>query len=297
MIFGVLGSAGSIGSRHAINLMTLGHQVFGYDLIHGNSMMSREDVIEQSQAVIICTPTRQHMEDMIDCKGKHILVEKPMAFDMWPEALRGFCQGKTHCGEIVAVGTNLRFHHCVQETKRLLDGGMIGNVGWATFRVDQKTTKPTYLMDGCSRNWGSHEIDLALHLLGPAQLSQVTNIKLDNNNDVEIEFTLQHDSGTFSTLHMDYLTEPEKRGYRLVGSKGVIEVDLVARTLQLDIQHGRSINHMKDSWNTNYLSEMKAFITKINGNGPRQPLATGLDGADTMEIILNVRTMAGLKDQ
>ncbi len=305
MIIGVLGYLGSIGQRHSRNLMHLGHQVLGYDpACIGGPHLSRDSVIDQSQAVIICSPTRQHFPDMVDCHGKHLLVEKPIAFDIWPEALRGFCQAKAHLGEVVAVGNNLRFHHCVQETKKLIDGGLIGKVGWASFWVDQKTTKPLYLMDGVSRNWAAHEIDLALHLLGPAKLGSVSNVKteyfpqLDIHTDVEIEFSLQHDNDTLSTLHMDYLTDPEKRGYKLVGSKGVIEVDLVDRTLRLTTDKARSINHMQDSWDDNYLDEITEFLKAVSGYSMDSLfLATGMNGADTLEIILAVRSAAGLKDK
>src|SRR6202140_2980841 len=116
---GILGYAGSIGSRHGKNLMYLGHQVIGYDpAIPGKH--TREQVLTESDAVIICTPTRNHFVDMVDAYGKHVFVEKPIAFDAPAPAIRGFCHGKSSAGQIVAVGNNLRFHHCVLETKRML---------------------------------------------------------------------------------------------------------------------------------------------------------------------------------
>jgi predicted dehydrogenase len=297
---GILGYAGSIGSRHGKNLMWLGHQVIGYDpAIPGKH--TREQVLEQSDAVIICTPTREHFRDMMDARGKHIFVEKPIAFDAPAPAVRGFCHAKSSSGQVVAVGNNLRFHHCVMETKKMLARHLIGEIGWAEFWVLQNTDKDRYLIDGVSRNWGAHEIDLALYLLGPGQATEVIDVVRGNGgNDVEMKFSMKHENGALSTIHMDYLTEPEKRGYKLVGSKGVIEVNLVARTVKVsNLLAGSNVLQMKDTWDGDYLLEMQHFLQACaNGQiNKDDPLASGLEGADTLDVILSVRSMAGLVDK
>lgn len=296
--FAILGGAGSIGRRHAKNLMSLDYQLRIWD-INMDYKLTREETLAGADAVIICTPTRQHMNDMMDCQGKHILVEKPMAFDMPGPALLGFYLGKKSRKEVVAVGNNLRFHHCVLQAKAMIDDDMIGKVGWAEFRVLQKTEKPAYLMDGVSRNWGAHEIDLALHLLGPGQAREIIRVEKVDDNDVAIEFTMAHESGAFSTISMDYLTEPEQRGFKLVGSKGVIEADLVKRTLKTSTAIGIADVQMMDSWDENYLVELKTFIKCMEvGSIPKaSPLASGSEGAACMDVILSVRSMAGLVDK
>lgn len=297
--FGILGYAGSIGSRHGKNLMYLGHQTIGFDpAIKGRH--TREEVIEQADAIIIATPTRDHFMDMMACKGKHILVEKPIVFDAPAAAIRGFCQAKASMGEVVAVGNNLRFHACVMEAKHLIKNNAIGTIGWADFWVNQKTTKELYLMDGVSRNWGAHEIDLALYLLGPGMPTEITKLGVVDDNDVEMEFSMKHDSGTFTTIHMDYLTEPEKRGFKLVGTHGVIEVDLVARTVKKSHKNSPpSIIPMADNWDSNYLAELKEFIHAVGQKGINRnsPLASGGEAAQVMDVILSVRSMAGLVDK
>lgn len=297
--FAILGGAGSIGRRHAKNLMSLDYQLRIWDT-NMDYKLTREETIAGADAVIICTPTRQHMNDMMDCQGKHILVEKPMAFDMPGPGLLGFYLGKKSRKEVVAVGNNLRFHQCVLTAKQMIDNGTLGKVGWAEFKVLQKTEKPAYLMDGVSRNWGAHEIDLALHLLGPGQAREIIRVEKVDDNDVAIEFTMAHESGGFSTISMDYLTEPEQRGFKLVGSKGVLEADLVKRTLTHNCQHHDPLTQqMTDSWDENYLNELKTFIKCIElGSIPKaSPLASGSEGAACMDVILSVRSMAGLVDK
>lgn len=289
---------GSIGMRHINNLMEQDVPVRGWDPEKPNKM-SREEVIAGADGVIICTPTRQHMNDMLDCHGKHILVEKPMAFDAPEPMLRGFYQGKTSRSEIVAVGNNLRFHHCVKEVKKMVDGGLIGKIGWADFKVLQKTEKELYLMDGVSRNWGAHEIDLALYLLGPGNAVGVKDVDIRDGNDVAMEIALAHESGAYSTVRMDYLTEPEERGFKLVGAKGIIEADLVARTVKVSNLIINSVNQMTDTWDQNYKDELNEFLKcmQLRSIPKVSPLASGGEGAAVQDVILSARMMAGIVEK
>lgn len=292
----VLGFQGSIGRRHFTNLIANDIPARGWDTIGGAYRHDREEVIAWADGVIIATPTKSHMNDMIDCKGKHILVEKPMAFDAPAPMLRGFCKGKKSNGELVFVANNLRFHHCVKEVKKMLNGGLIGKIGWADFWVKQKTEKEPYLIDGVSRNWGAHEIDLALFLLGPGQAREVKDVRTVNDNDVAMNICLQHENGSASNISMDYLTDPEQRGFKLCGTKGTIEVDLVARTVKVSNLVINTVNQMKDSWDKNYVTEVLEFCHAVSEQ-EHHFLATGEEGAEVMDIILSVRSMAGLKDK
>ena len=288
---------GSIGKRHLSNLMSMDIQCRGWDP-EKPSKLDRMETIMGADAVIIASPTRQHMNDMIDCGGKHLLVEKPIAFDAPSPMLEGFYRGKRSKGEFVCVGNNLRFHHVVRDVKKMIEGGLIGKIGWAEFWVLQKTEKPPYLMDGVSRNWGAHEIDLALYLLGPGIATEVKDCRTINGCDVDITFSMKHENDCHSELHMDYITEPEKRGFRLCGTTGTIEADLVARTIKVSTVAAVSINQCKDTFDQNYKDELKEFIDVIQGKPLKNsPIATGLDGAKCMDIILSVRSMAGLVDK
>jgi lactate dehydrogenase-like 2-hydroxyacid dehydrogenase len=65
MRIGILGY-GSIGSRHGRNLTALGHKI----IIHDPSMadsLPKGVVIEKSDAVVIASPTSEHLNDMLLC--------------------------------------------------------------------------------------------------------------------------------------------------------------------------------------------------------------------------------------
>ena len=75
MKIGVLG-LGSIGKRHAENLISLGHEVYGFDpvapKINGVKNVSRDEIWDQ-KAVVIASPSSQHLDDLSDDEVRQAL--------------------------------------------------------------------------------------------------------------------------------------------------------------------------------------------------------------------------------
>jgi predicted dehydrogenase len=255
MRIAVLG-AGSIGSRHVKNLTELGHTVNVYDPHIFNN--DRDYLIEWAEAVVIATPTSQHAEDIcsVDDLGKPMFVEKPLVgqVDEW---------SVIPTDHIKMVGYNLRFHSCVKKARELMGIGRIGRPIWARFTCAQYNDRPEYLRDGVVLNW-SHEIDLAIYLLGVATFKAATVTEEDDMADI----ALTHERSKCQTvIHLDYLTKPERRGFMIVGEDGAIEADLVHRNLFLKDNKGKVVELFqgRDSWDGNYLDEMRKFIDRLNG--------------------------------
>jgi predicted dehydrogenase len=158
--------------------------------------------------------------------------------------------------------------------------------------VAQFNNKPDYRRDGVILNW-SHEIDLALHLLGHADVT-ASSVKLDNGHDVLADICLNH-GGVFSVVHLDYLTNPELRQTIISGTDGQIILDLVSRNAWLRDPRGGVREHIPsyDNYDMNYREEMQDFIDMIDGKGndqrctPEQALAV-------VDICSKVREQAGL---
>jgi len=305
MLVGVLG-LGSIGDRHARNLMNLGHQVVFHDPVVLGSM-ERDQVIKMSDAVIVCTPTKQHGRDLCDVLDarKHVLVEKPIGYDC-PPYIAGYIMGarSEKPDLVVATGFNLRFHHCVKKVKQLIDGGFIGDLKEADFRVLQKNNKPEYLRDGVIRNWASHEIDLARHLLGNlhVELCNVNMLGPTSKQDVSayIQMVALDMNEASVSVSADYLKHPEDRGFSIRSEDNMILCDLVKREVSWGPAwdfSGKEDHEAKftDTFDENYIDEMKAFINAIEGKD-RGPLADGSDGVAALQIVMDARKKAGLDD-
>lgn len=271
---------GSIGMRHAGNLLSLGHEVIGYDTNEAAAEAAEGMGVKiidpaamfddyELKACVIATPTISHDADMsfAALAGMHMLVEKPIAER--PSITLGRALERANKKKLVVmVGNMLRFHPNVKTAKRLIDRPIS-----ATFWVLQKNSRPQYLRDGVIRNWGAHEIDLALHLLGPAKLTYAESTPQEDKATIK----LKHDSGVETIIHMDYLTDPEVRRFE------VDEINLMTHNVNLTLH----------SWDKIYLEEMQAFIDRIEG---KETLgATARDGVATLAIIDDARKKAGLK--
>jgi predicted dehydrogenase len=281
---GILG-LGSIGERHARNLLDLGHKVEFHDPRGLLDSMPRNEVIKNSDAIIICTPTVNHAEDLIDVlgAGKHVLVEKPIGYDC-PPFIAGLIMGarSKHKHLVVATGFMCRFHPEVQRAKELIDAVYFGRIKALYLNVLQKNTKPDYLRDGVIRNWASHEIDIARYLLGNLTVSNA-EVKLSKQGqDVELianMYSIEHECDVF--LQADYLTSPERRIFAIRGT-----------------DMGRDFNLVKGQavWDQTYIDEMEAFIRAIDGKDPG-PLADGVDGVAALQLVMDIREKAGLENE
>jgi len=253
---GILGM-GSIGTRHAKNFMSLGCPVRGYDpATHTGDY--RNSILGGSDVVVIATPTIRHYEDIIDCSNhkKPMLVEKPICETSFVR--------KELMPYVKMVGYNLRFHSCVRKTRDWLGAGLIGKPLWARFTCGQYNDKPAYLRDGVLLNW-SHELDLALYLLG---MARVMGAHLHLNPEDLADVLLRHDNnGCYSTVHLDYLARPERRGFVIVGERGTIDSDLVSRRATLIDNNGGVVHQHfgRDTFDSNYITEAEAFLERLDG--------------------------------
>jgi predicted dehydrogenase len=280
MKIGVVGY-GSIGGRHARNLVTLGHEVLIYDpVLPANERVTFErNIYEDCDAVVIATPTMFHEQGLRGCieRGKHVLVEKPIAAQVG--ALPGLLKIADDKGLVIMMGNNLRLHPCVQQVKQWLGAGEIGEPLWSNFICAHTTEK--YTSDGVVLNTGAHEVDLALYLFGPAKC-------VSAREDVSsANFILQHDSGMRSTFLLDHATPHRIREFWIAGEKQNIGVDIDARRMSI----GTEATQAPGDYSDDYFNEMRAFVDRINGIFA--PGASGHDGLATLKLLLEVRRKTG----
>ena len=177
------------------------------------------------------------------------------------------------------------------QAKEWIDAYHIGEPVWANFTLGQRSSKPPYLRDGVILNW-SHEIDLCLYLLGGGSVSGSSTRLSDGRDDIsDILFT--HANGCRSTIHLDYITEPEVRQSIVVGKKGTVIIDLVSHNAWLRDNDNHILEHaMGVDWDHTYVDEMQAFLDRIDG---KETLGcTADEGLEVLKVCLEVRKAAGL---
>jgi predicted dehydrogenase len=316
-IVAVLG-LGSIGLRHAGNLLELGCQVRGFDpdpmrgvlLVErgGKLAASPDAALEDAAVAVIATPHESHLEHLSAAlrHGCHAFVEKPIADTVVgvPEAL-----ARAEGSQLqVFVGFNLRFHPAVVRGKRLLAAGALGTPLWS------RLIASSYLPDwrpGQDHRKGYaadpvhggvlfdfiHEFDLANHLLGPgvvrtaaARSSGAIEIPSEDIADV----VLGHPGGVLSTLHVDYVTRPRRRVVEIAGTEGYLQLDLDQRRLlhlRSDGSEAEAASY-DGSYAGDYLDEMRAVLAAVRGEA--SDLCNGQQGLVALEQVIAARNMAGL---
>jgi predicted dehydrogenase len=80
------------------------------------------------EAVIIASPTALHFKAAIEAltRGKHVLVEKPMATTV--EEAKTMCNVAREASRELLVGMTHRFYPELQEAKRMVDDGAVGDI-------------------------------------------------------------------------------------------------------------------------------------------------------------------------
>jgi predicted dehydrogenase len=237
---------GSIGKRHATNLLKQGEMVVAVDpFVHDSFAFPVYRDIEVGwrelpDLVWICTPTHLHAEQVITALrcDKHVFVEKPLAHDM--ESARSVMDVWVDIEDkkLVWVACNMRFHPAVREMKSLLDSGVIGEpiiyrlhfshfLGSMRPGVDYRKTYAAHSSQGGGILLDDiHDIDLAVWFGGAVR--KVKGVTTNSGRlGIQAEdfalIVLIHENGALSEIHMDFLRRNKSRGIEVIGEKGTLE--------------------------------------------------------------------------
>ncbi len=317
MRIAVLG-LGSIGLRHARNLLASQHDVAGFDpdpecqapLIEmgGAAVESREGALSGADAAVIASPNGYHFDDLTAAveAGCHAFVEKPLAHTL--DGVASLLDRAEARGLCVFVGFNLRFHPAVQATKKALIRGDIGPPLWAQFSAHSylpdwrpgKDYRKGYAADPVSG--GAlldfiHEFDLALHLLGPAQTlvaAARSTGSLGLSSEDCADAVLRHEGGVHSNIHVDYVTRPRSRVIEIGGNDGLLRADIERRRFtRLNIAGDpEEDTPFGTTFDDDYVAEMAAFLDCVKGEAA--PPCDGRAGLAVLEQVIAARRLAGL---
>ena len=270
MIVAVVG-LGSIGLRHATNVLALGHQVIGFDpapegresleRIGGQSVDDIDAAMAACSAAIISSPNALHIQNMQQAIAAncHVLVEKPLGHtDDGLEDLLGDAEKK---GLVVFAALNQRFNPAVAAAHELLGEGALGQVLWSrlicsSYLPDWRPHQDYRLGYAADPKTGGvlfdiiHEFDLANFLLGPASVvaaAAVNTGSLDIAAEDCADAVLQHHNGGQTSIHVDYVTRPAKRHIEIAGTDGFLSVDVRARCL---VRQGRDGAETPDGYDS-----------------------------------------------
>ena len=314
---GVIG-LGSIGLRHATNLQSLGINVVAFDPFltqqdkfkaQGGQVASKQDVIDQSQWVVIASPSQYHKDDLkqVITAGKHAFVEKPLAHTL--SGLKELAIEAEQRQIIVGMGMNIRLNPAVKMLRDKISAGQLGDVLWGRYWLS------SYLPDwrpGNDYRQGYaadpktggiifdaiHGYDVMYHLLGDYAVTGAQAISsgtLDIASDDCADISCRHDNNVLTTLHMDFMSRPKIHTITVNGTSGRTDIDISNRHIRIVDVKGVVIEDKSftdTAVNDDYKEELALFHKAVN-EGAIVPCSLA-EGIAVLAKAIEARKLAGL---
>jgi len=169
--------------------------------------------------VILATPSADHADHSLRLleKGRHLLVEKPLACSE-EEAAQVLACAQKH-GRILTVGLLLRFHPAIIHAHCQLKRGVLGQLLEFNF-VRRKTN---CARDGADvmEEIGVHGIDLACHLLGECDPRTI----ISSGDSLDARMTLEFAHGVEAHIDVAWHADEEANLIEIIGDKATAIID------------------------------------------------------------------------
>ena len=251
---------------------------------------------DEVDAVFIASPNPFHRPQTVRAaqRGKHVLVEKPLALSVADgQAMIEACQ---KAGVVLMVGHHQRFRRNGVAAKLLLDRGVIGRVDMVAMNEtepDQTTWLNAPENGGYLFGGGSHAFDLLNYWIGrirrvAALTGQYRGVPVENGSLVLLEFE-SGAHGSFQNSVIPNMLRPSGGGVLrfdawITGETGVLSVDLYGEVRQ-STASGWLVHTSFPTWEGHYAfmrmeayaAQAREFIAAIRErrpplHGPEQAL-------------------------
>jgi predicted dehydrogenase len=169
-----------------------------------------------AEAVAISTPVGTHIPLALEAieLGLAVVVDKPFALDA--AQARTAVAAAEAAGVVLSVYQNRRWDSDLLTVRRLLDGGELGEVTLFESSFERYSDEPVPAAGGgILRDFGSHVVDQALHLFGPA-----ATVYGELFGDERFFAVLEHRGGMTSHLSGDWMQGAPAPRFRVRGAAG-----------------------------------------------------------------------------
>ncbi len=289
---------GSIGKRHAKNLLSLGEKNIIFFRERNINLKEKNlekikvfkklslALKEKPDVTFVCNITSKHISTAIECakNGSHLFIEKPVSnkFEKWRNLEKIIEKKKLK----VMVGYNMRFHPLMIKIKKKIESNQLGKVynvksQWSEYLPDWhpwENFKKTYAANkemggGCSLTL-SHELDTFYWLFG--SIKKFYNIKSYNYLDIKVDtisdYLVQFKNNIVGYIHIDFLQRPHSRNLEITGTKKKLLFNFYKNEIQIISRNGKIIkNKIKFKKNEMYLNEIRYFLNCVKKNIKPKP--------------------------
>lgn len=233
-----------------------------------------KEVINNSDATIIATPTTTHFKYFLECskKIKNIFIEKPLVTDI--KQFKKILQITKKKKINLKVGYIERYNPTIQLIKKILKKNKILNLDFIRTNNRQNKIKDTNIIFDIM----THDIDLALYLSGDVKRIASSGVKKRNKIKFAIS-TLEHKNKCITRILSNSECAKRIRTLNITTEKNYISANLLTREIIITKKNfGKKSNNLEKKIfapNKNaLLEELKDFIKSCKKNPNNKLLDT-----------------------
>ena len=201
-------------------------------------------------AVAVSTPAATHtaVTDDLLRRGLPVVCDKPFALDA-PAARQTIELGERE-SVLISPYQNRRWDSDLLTIRRLLDAGSLGELRRfeSAFERWAPEPEPPPAGGGLLRDFGSHLVDQALHLFGPAGRVYAETHGVGPESEDEFLVLLQHTSGMHSQLSGAWRQSAPRPRFRVTGSTGSFVVNSPVDGQEAALVAGRTPSSEGADW-------------------------------------------------
>ncbi|MCQ2977016.1 MAG: Gfo/Idh/MocA family oxidoreductase [archaeon] len=244
-----------------------------------------EDLLKdpEIEVVSVCVPTTFHHDVVMQAieYGKHVLVEKPIAFTE-EEAVEMINAAKEK-GVKLATGHVERFNPAVQKAKELIDNEVIGDL--VAISAKRVGPFPPRIKDvGVAIDLAIHDLDV-MNFLIEGKVEQVyasmSSILDKCEFEDHAEIMVNFEENITGILEVNWLTPYKRRQIEITGTAGIISVDYITQSIELYGKFAQDINITPEE---PLIKELSSFLEKVKND--EEPEITGEDGLKALKMVL-----------
>ena len=243
-----------------------------------------EDLLKdpEIEVVSVCVPTTHHHDVVMKAieYGKHVLVEKPIAFGL--EEAEEMIAAAKEKGVILGTGHVERFNPAVQKAKELIENDVIGDVVSASAK--RVGPFPPRIKDvGVCIDLAIHDLDVMYYLFNEdveqvyGTMSSILD-KTDFEDHAEIMVSFTNATGI---LEVNWLTPYKRREIEITGTDGIISVDYIEQSIEV---FGKFAQDITIKHEEPLKEELKSFLKAVDEG--KDPVITGEDGLNALKMVI-----------
>jgi predicted dehydrogenase len=176
-------------------------------------------------AVVVATPATTHhaLARAALERGKHVLVEKPIATDV--RQAEDLCALAARSGRVLMVGHVFVFNPGIRRVKQYLDDGQVGRVYYVS--LVRTNLGPIRVDVNAAWDLASHDVAIVNYWLGagPLSVSAVGATWINPGIEDAVFATFRYRDNVLANMHASWLSPRKSRDITVVGEHRMLTFD------------------------------------------------------------------------